>query len=143
MTRSQARALHLSTASVALTGLVYGWMRYFAQSEDPFALAAHPWQPHAQHLHVLLAPLFVFAAGLVWPSHVWARLRSGFRARRRSGLWLALLLGPMVATGYLLQVSSDERWRRVWIVLHVASSLAWCTLYLAHQLAPREARASA
>ena len=40
-------------------------MRYFARSEDPFAIANHPWQPTLQHAHVLVAPLLVFSPRLM------------------------------------------------------------------------------
>ena len=63
MTRTEAWFSHVAAALVGGTGLVYGWMRYFAESDDPFAIANHPWQPHFQHLHVLTAPLLVFACG--------------------------------------------------------------------------------
>jgi hypothetical protein len=133
VTRAQARFLHVATALVGGSGLVYGWMRYFAESDDPFAIVNHPWQPEAQHLHVLVAPLLVFACGLVWPQHVWARWRGRHRGRRRTGLALALGFFPMVASGYLLQVSEDDRWRTAWVWVHVVSSLAFTLGYVVHQ----------
>jgi hypothetical protein len=139
VTRSEAWLQHAANALVGGTGLVYGWMRYLAEPVDPFAVANHPWQPHAQHLHVLCAPLLVFACGLIWSRHVWARVRSGFRPRRPSGLALAASLAPMVASGYLLQVAVDERWRTAWIWIHVLVSCVWIAAYLVHQLSPRGA----
>ena len=137
MTRNEARNLHISTALVGLTGLVYAWMRYFAESEDEFSLVSHPWQPELQASHIITAPLLVFACGLVWRAHVWLRVKSGFRQRRKTGLVLAVLLAPMIVSGYALQVAVEELWRDVWIVTHVASSVIWLLVYLVHQLAPR------
>ncbi|HLU38916.1 MAG TPA: hypothetical protein VK081_05995 [Planctomycetota bacterium] len=137
MTRPTAWFVHVAVLLVAGTGLAYGWMRYFVESDDEFAVVNHPWQPAMQHLHVLFAPLLVFACGMIWLDHVWKRVRSGFPVRRRSGLLLAALVFVMIASGYLLQVSTDDAWRTAWIWVHVASSLGWTGGYAVHQLAPR------
>ena len=140
MSRFEAWTVHLSSLLVAGTGLVYGWMRYFATPADPYAVVNHPWQPQLQHLHVLAAPLLVFAAGIIWRQHVWQRWRLGGRRRRRSGLSMMLTLVPMVASGYLLQTAVDEAWRQAWVVVHVAASLLWLAAYAGHLAAPRLAR---
>src|SRR4029077_16288973 len=106
---------------------------------DPYSVLHHPWQPDVQHLHVLVAPLLVFAAGLIWRRHVWGRWRSGARGRRRSGVAIALTLFPMVASGYFLQTAVDDRWRKAWVVVHLASSGLWLAGYLVHQLSLRVA----
>ena len=141
MTRRTAWIVHSATLLVGGTGLLYAWMRYLAEPVDEFAIINHPWQPATQHAHIVLAPLLVFGCGMIWPGHVWARLRSGFRARRGTGLMLALLLLPMTISGYLLQVSSEEWTRKLWIVVHVATSVAWLVVYLWHQLRPRKVHA--
>ena len=137
MTRSEAWFAHASALLVGGTGVVYGWMRYFAEPADEFAVVNHPWQPQVHNLHVLTAPLIVFAVGVVWRAHVWARVRSGFRPRRPTGLALALSFVPMSASGYLLQTASDEDWRTAWIVVHVATSLLWCVGYTVHLVSRR------
>ena len=133
MSRTAKWFVHLSALAVILTGLVYGWMRYFAVSEDPYAVVNHPWQPTLQHLHILAAPILVFAVGLIWYAHIWPHLISRGR-RRRTGIFLVLGLLPMVASGYLLQVSVDELWRQIWIWTHVGSSVSWAGAYAGHQL---------
>ena len=137
MTRAEAWFSHGATALVGVSGLIYGWMLYLAVPEDEFALVNHPWQPELQGAHIVLAPLVVFATGLFWREHVWRRVRSGFPIRRATGLSLFGLFAPMSASGYLLQVTGDERWQRVWVIVHVATSCAWILVYLVHQLRPR------
>jgi hypothetical protein len=137
MTRPQAWSLHVSTLLVGLTGIVYGYMRYCAQPEDPYSLVNHPWQPALRDAHILLAPLMVFSVGWIWQDHVWKRVRTGFRRRRRSGWALFALAGPMVLSGYLLQVAAEPCWRNVWIVLHVGGSGLWIAVYLVHPWLPR------
>ena len=140
MSRALAWFVHVAVALVAITGVIYGWMRYCATPADPFAVVNHAWQPQVHVAHVLAAPLCLFAVALMWRDHAWARVRSGFRKRRRTGLALTLSLVPMAASGYLLQVSVDETWRRVWIVLHVTSSLVWVLVYPWHPWAARTRR---
>ena len=140
MTPREARFSHVATLVVGVTGLVYGWMRYFAEPEDPFAVVNHPAQPFFLHAHIVAAPLVVFAVGLIWRDHVWKRIRSGFRLRRKSGLSLAAVVFPMIASGYLLQVAETERWRNIWIGLHVATSIVWVLVYVWHQSSRRAAR---
>lgn len=140
MTRGEAWSLHVSNGLVAGTGAVYAWMRYFAEPTDPYAVVNHPWQPHLQHAHILVAPLLLFACGVIFKRHVWARVRSGFEPRRPTGLVLALMLAPMVVSGYALQTTGDETWNRIWVWVHVATSVLWIVGYAVHLLSPRPAR---
>jgi hypothetical protein len=133
MTRGQALGLHLATALVGGTGLVYGWMRYLLEPASELSLVHHPREPLLQTLHVLSAPFLVFACGLVWSEHVWQRLRSGQRARRRTGMLLSSLLLPMVLSGYLLQVSTSEWLRELAVWMHAGGSGLWLLGYLVHQ----------
>jgi hypothetical protein len=134
VSRFESLFFHLAAVLVGGTGVVYAWMVYLVQPSDPYARVNHPLQPQVQHLHVLAAPLLVFAAGLIWRRHIWASLRSGVRQRRRSGVGLALTLVPMIASGYLLQTAVDPPWRRAWSLLHLVASALWLLGYLAHQL---------
>ena len=137
MTRGEARWNHVASILVGGTGAVYAWMLYVMENDDPFSLVGHPWQPHVQHLHVLFAPLLVFAVGLIWTRHVWARVRSGFRSRRKSGLALFALAPVMIVSGYLVQIAIDDTWRTVWVWTHGVSSFAWLAVYVAHQFSRR------
>jgi hypothetical protein len=138
MSRGEARFVHAANLLVGLSGLVYAWMLYLMEPVDAFAIVNHPLQPEVQHLHVLTAPLFVFALGLVWVGHVWRRIVSGHPTRRSTGLVLAAAAWPMVASAYAIQVSVDEGWRTAWIWIHVGTSLLWVPVYLVHQLGPRD-----
>jgi hypothetical protein len=140
MTRGEAWLQHTANLLVGGTGLVYAWMRYLAEPADEFAIVNHPWQPDVQHLHVVTAPLLVFASGMIWRDHVWRRIRSGFQPRRKLGLALFALLVPMTASGYLLQVATSEGWRSAWAWTHLVTSLAWTAAYVAHQVTPKTVR---
>ncbi len=133
MSRGQSIFLHAANLAVSGSGLVYAWMRYLNVPVDEWAVVNHPWQPHFQHLHVVTAPLLVFAVGLIWSAHVIGKLQNG-RKNRIAGLGLAVLFLPMVASGYLLQVAVDPEWRRAWVWIHVVSSLLWIAAFVIHQV---------
>lgn len=131
MNRSQLIMLHVANLAVSATGLVYAWMRYLAEPIDEWAVVNHPWQSHLQHLHVLTAPLLVFAVGLIWSVHIVGKFRNG-RKNRGAGLGLTALFLPMAASGYLLQVAVDPTWRGAWVWIHMLSSLLWITAFVVH-----------
>lgn len=133
MSRAQVLLLHLNNLAVCGTGLVYAWMRYLVEPADEWAVVNHPWQPHLQHLHVLLAPLLVFAVGLIWSAHVLGKLKNG-RTNRTAGIGLMALFLPMAASGYLIQVAVDPGLRRTWVWVHIASSLLWIAAFVVHQV---------
>ncbi len=137
MTRSEAWLNHAANLLVGGTGLVYAWMLYLAVPADDFAVVNHPLQPAFHTAHIVAAPLLVFGCGLVFRRHVWARVRSGYPHRRKTGLVLFLLLGPMILSGYLLQVSVEDVWRVTWRWTHVATSLLWVLGYAVHQFSRR------
>ena len=66
MSRAEARFTHLAVAASGITGLVYGWLRYFVEPLDEFALVNHPAEPWWKGMHILLVPLLLMAFGLVF-----------------------------------------------------------------------------
>ncbi len=137
MTRGEAWLNHAANLLVGGTGLVYAWMLYLLEPDDPFALVNHPLEPLVHAGHVVAAPLLVFGCGLLWRRHVWARVRSGYAHRRKTGLVLFALVVPMIASGYLLQVAIEDGFRAIWTWTHVGTSLAWIAAYVVHQVSPR------
>jgi len=132
--------VYLATFAAGITGVVYAVMRFLLKPKDPWSVVNHPWQPAVQHLHVLTAPLLVFAVGLIWETHVVQKWRNGRGGKRWSGIALAALFSLMAASGYLLQVSVDEGWRSFWSTSHLYVSLLWLGLFAGHWLAARLGR---
>jgi len=143
MTRAECWFVHLSNVAVGGTGLVYGWMRYFAEPADEFAVVNHPWQPELQHAHILVAPLLVLAVGVVFGPHALAHLRRGTPRGRRSGWTLLLTAFPMIFSGYALQVSEGEAWTTTWMWLHLVTSGLWLGFAFVHPFLPAPRRAKA
>lgn len=134
MTRFERWLQHGAVALVGGTGVVYLVFLYLVPAPDPFAVVHHPWQPHVQHLHLLVAPLLVFSAGQIWAAHAAAKIRSTGGTRRRSGTLLVLALLPMIVSGYLLQVAVEDRWREIWSIVHAVTSGLWLLGYVGHLL---------
>lgn len=137
MKRWAAVLNHLSLAAVALSGLVYGVMKYFLAGSDPDSRAGHPWQQPMLKLHVLSAPFLVFALGLVFGGHALQRLKSGEDPGRASGFGLLAFAGPLVLTGPLIQVLTGDAARQWAGWAHAALGAVYALAYAGHLLKRR------
>ena len=124
----------ISTLLVTLSGLAYFWMKYAMQTDDPFSIVNHPWQPAMLSLHVLVAPFLVFVVGLMVQSHIQKKLRSGTSSNRSSGLLSMVTLPVMIASGYMLQVVTAPVLASITLSLHLVSSSIFVITYAAHQV---------
>ncbi|NIQ53211.1 MAG: hypothetical protein GWN71_07165 [Gammaproteobacteria bacterium] len=140
MTRFERWAVWSTSLATAVTGLVYVWMEYVLEPTEPWAVVNHPLQPWVLKAHILVAPLLVFALGMIVTRHIWRHVRTGVQAGRRSGLTAFLTLAPMVVTGYLLQVVTHEAWLGWLAVAHIASGALFVVGLAAHYIASRSAR---
>jgi len=122
---------YVANVLVIGTGVLYAAMRYFMKPTDEWAVIHHPWQPHVQHAHVLVAPLLIFACGSIWRRHVVTHWKQETRLRR-SGPGLAIVFVPMIVSGYLLQTAVSPVWRDAWVFAHVASSTVWLVAFVVH-----------
>jgi hypothetical protein len=138
MTSLERWSLHLSALCTAGTGLLEGWLKGYGERMGEFGPEAHPWLGTAQHLHVLVAPILVFTLGMMVRGHLWTRLRGGSEGRR-TGLSAALLIAPMIFSGYGLQVSALPLWRSALGWTHGISAAAFLLAYFGH-LAFRRSR---
>ena len=134
MTRLERWALHLAALATALTGLAYGWARYFGQRQGEFGPEPHPLQGLFQHGHVLASPILLFALGVVIKGHALPALRARRPQGRFSGWGLLLLLAPLALSGYTLQVCVDPRWRNAIAWCHGPLGLTFLLAYAAHFL---------
>ncbi len=126
-------SLHLGALLTALSGLATGGLRYFGRVAGEFGPEPHPLQGLAQHFHVLAAPVLLFALGMAVRGHLAAKLRAGAE-HRHTGVGLGLLILPMVASGYLLQVAVAPGWRLAWAWVHGPASVLFLLAYLGHGL---------
>jgi len=124
--------LWIGASGTFVTGAVYAWMKYVLTSDDPYAVVHHPLQPWMLKLHILFAPVLVFAIGLVFTQHIWKRWRTGGSAGRRSGLTTLLTALPMVASGYLIQTVTGGPLLTGLIVVHLAAGTVYAVFFFAH-----------
>lgn len=129
-------SLHLAALLTGGTGLLDGWLRWFGTRMGEFGPEPHPWLGLAQHLHVLTAPLLLFALGMAVRGHLWARLRKGPEGRR-TGLGAAFLIAPMVLSGYGIQVVTSPLWRSGLAWTHGLSAGLFLLAYLGHLFVPQ------
>ncbi|HEX6851337.1 MAG TPA: hypothetical protein VF139_07990 [Candidatus Polarisedimenticolaceae bacterium] len=138
-----------STTVVGLSGFAFLWLKHVAAPADPYAIVNHPWQPFFLKLHILSAPVLVFAVGVVFLRHIWRQFRSGRPGGRRTGLTVFAVMVPMVASGYLLQTVASRDALRWLAWIHIGTSTAYVLAIGGHQLrtlvvesAARRARAA-
>ena len=126
------RSFTVATAIVAVTGLVYLYMEFFMQTDDPFALVNHPWQPSMLGAHVIAAPVLVLFFGMLFRSHTLKKLASPLRSNRRTG-WTSLIsFGSMASSGYLLQIVTSPMLNDALVVIHIVTSLLFVAGYAIH-----------
>ncbi|MFO7587753.1 MAG: hypothetical protein R6X22_06725 [Gemmatimonadota bacterium] len=140
MSRFELWTVRISSVVVAVSGFGFFWTKYLLEPvPGEFTILSHPLEPWFLKIHVLSAPLFAFAVGLIAVAHIARHLRLRVRLGRFSGLSTLATLGPMVATGYLLQVVTSPAWLPVLVWVHVGSGTAFVVALAAHTAAARRA----
>ena len=119
MTRFERLSVLWTSLLTALTGFGYFWTKYLVESTDPWAVINHPWQPWLLKAHILVAPLMVFAVGMISVRHIWRHFRGGMQWARKSGVGTAFSLLPMVLTGYLIQAITGEGLLKAMAISHI------------------------
>ena len=135
MSRFERWTVWTSSAAVGLTGLGFTWAKYLAAPTEAWSVVNHPLEPWFLKAHVVLAPVFVFAVGLILTRHILPHIRQGVRRGRRSGLSMVWMLLPMVISGYLIQVVTAPWLVTAMIVLHLASGVVFLVALVGHAMA--------
>jgi hypothetical protein len=131
VTRWQRYGLTTLAAVMTITGVVYFWMKYMIQNDDPFAVVNHPMQPWVLDAHVLAAPAFLVWFGIIFDAHIAAKLWRRIPNWRSGVLALATVV-LMTASGYGLQVVTGDRVRQMLLVVHLVSGSVFTVAYVVH-----------
>ena len=134
MSRFERWSVWLTSLVTAATGILLLWMKYFMEPVHQWSVINHPWEPLVLKLHILSAPLLVFALGLIALQHVWEHIRERASRGRRSGFTVAFTAAAMVVTGYLIQVVTQEGWLRVIALGHIGVGLVYVAWLSVHQV---------
>ncbi len=132
MSRWERHGFHVLHGVVVTTGVGYFVMKYLMETDDPFSILNHPWQPGFLAAHIVAASVFVAFFGMIFRSHAIPRIRSKGAAHRRSGWTSVLGFSTMALSGYLIQVVSSPAAITVFIWLHIASSAVFVAGYGVH-----------
>ncbi|HSG09642.1 MAG TPA: hypothetical protein VLA36_14870 [Longimicrobiales bacterium] len=132
MNTFQRKLVWSSSILTGASGGVYWWMENMLHPVDPWAAINHPLQPWVLKAHILVAPVMVFAVGLIAAEHIWTGWRQGVGAGRRSGAVAAGIFVPMVASGYLIQAVTHTGWLAALAWLHVGTGVIYLLGVLAH-----------
>lgn len=135
MTRFERWTVWSSAGATALTGLGFLWTKYFTTPAVAWAVVNHPLEPWFLKTHIVAAPVFLFAIGLILTRHVLPHLRNGARPGRRSGLIMVWSLIPMTLTGYLVQVVSSPALLPLLAALHIVTGGVFALGLAGHGLA--------
>ncbi len=110
-----------SASATALTGLAFFWTKYLIEPAEPWAVVNHPLEVWFLKTHIVFAPVFVFAVGLIVTRHIVPHIKQNVRQGRRSGLVMVWTAIPMAVSGYLLQVVTATGWVTGFVILHLAT----------------------
>ena len=135
MTRFHRWFLYSSTIATAASGITYFVMKHFLESSDPWAVINHPLEPWALKLHILSAPLMLFAVGLITTQHVWRSLRSKLPTGRHSGRVATYVFAPLVLSGYLIQAVTSPLTLEVLAWTHLALGVLAAGAIAVHRVA--------
>ncbi len=123
----------ISAVATGLTGLGFMWAKYLVAPTEAWAVINHPLEPWFLKLHILIAPVFVFAVGLIVTRHIVPQIRNKKVDRgRRSGLVMVWMLAPMVGSGYLLQVVTLPIIVTALVVLHIGTGALFLVGLVGH-----------
>jgi hypothetical protein len=121
VSNSERWTVWISAAATGVTGLGFFWAKYLIESTEAWAVVNHPLEPWFLKMHIVGAPIFVFAVGLIVTRHIVPHIKQNVRRGRRSGLAMVWTLIPMSVSGYLLQVVTAAGWVTALVILHLAT----------------------
>ncbi len=124
-----------SAAATALTGLAFFWAKYLIEPAEPWAVVNHPLEPWFLKTHIVFAPVFVFAVGLIVARHIVPHIKQKIVRGRRSGLVMVWTVLPMAVSGYLIQVVASPGWITGLVVLHVGTGVLFVAGLAGHGIA--------
>jgi cation transport ATPase len=121
LSRPHEWSVYIIFALVFVSGAAWGCVHYLKRAASDFGVTANPLELWMQRLHGATAMLALILLGTLLVFHIPGAWRA--RRNRRTGTSLALIFGFLIATGYALYYSGNERlrmwasWSHLWIGL--------------------------
>jgi hypothetical protein len=132
--------LLISSVATGVTGLLYFWMDRMLEPMGEFAAINHPLQPFVLKAHIIVAPVLVFALGVIGVDHIWKYFRGTMHRARRSGVSATWVIVPMIVTGYFIQAVTAPLWLDGLAWVHIATGTFYLVAVAVHQLVVRRLR---
>ncbi len=142
MNRFEKWSIWISSALTALTGFGYFWTKYLVHNPDPLAVVNHPLQPWFLKAHIIVSPFLIFALGTVTVKHVWRHIITAVARGRKSGLLAAIVIVPMILTGYLIQAVTGEGWLKALALGHIGFGVLYSFGFALHNIFARRSTAT-
>jgi hypothetical protein len=121
LSRRHEWSVYIIFALVFVSGAAWAWLHQLRRDATEFGVTANPLELWMQRLHGATAMLALVLFGTLLVLHIPRAWRA--RRNRRTGTSLALLFGFLIATGYALYYSGNERfrmwasWSHLWVGL--------------------------
>jgi len=120
-------------AGLWLSGVLWLIYHYFMQTKTMFGPQANPLEHWWLALHGLFGFASLWTFGLLWGVHIVGGWKSG--RHRISGSLMFILLGWLIASGYLLYYLGEDTLLPTIALLHWAVGLALPLPFLIHRFA--------
>lgn len=130
--------LWITSILVVGTGAGLFGVKYLMSPTQPWAVINHPIQPWLLKAHIMVSPFMILAVGMITLRHIWHHYLSDQGRGRHTGVTTALVTVPMIATGYLIQVTTSMGWVRAFAVAHIVLGTVYALGLSAHQLVIRQ-----
>ena len=135
MSRFERWTVWVSAVATGMTGLGFMWAKYMTTPSEPWAVVNHPLEPWFLKAHIIFAPVFVFAVGLIVMRHIVPHIRKRVDRGRYSGLAMVWMLVPMTVSGYLIQVVTVPVLVTMLVTVHIVTGLVFLLGLAGHGVA--------
>ncbi len=108
MTKFERRVFILSNFTISTIGAGYLILKYLFGVETEYGQRPHVLTGDLLHLHIITVPLLVLSIGYLYGRHIYPKLKKNNPKRKKSGVFIILLFIFMTASGYILQVSTEN-----------------------------------
>lgn len=123
---------HLSNVLAIVTGILYGYLKYYLKQDSLFGKIPHPLTSNFLNIHLLISIFLVLSIGSLASLHIIPKIKSNRVSRRKTGLSLTALSFLMIFSGFIIQVQNSIE-VKYWVgISHSIFSTCWIVLIALH-----------
>lgn len=125
------RYTHIITFLTIIHGLFFYIIKGYFQIETDYGIRPHPYQAHAQAIHIVLSPLWIFIFGVLFKDHILEKLKNS-KFKKLSGVSSVVFSLLMVLSGYLVQIIYEPSLKEIVVNTHLVTSSLFSVFYFIH-----------